>query len=71
MKIFFWSTPDFVKFRDEELCFLVHTLGFEVCFVPPQKFVYAPQLRCPGAGPDLQIAKTVRCDIPPKCWHLV
>ena len=36
-------------------------------FVYSPKFVYAPQSRYPGAGPDLQIAKTVFRDIPPKC----
>ena len=29
------------------------------------------QPRYPSAGPDLQIAKTDFCDIPPKWWHLV
>ena len=64
-----------MKFRDEELCFLVHTLGFEVYFVPSHKICLCPppppQSRYPGAVPDLQIAKTIFCDMPPKCWHLV
>ena len=65
-------TADFVELRDEDLRFLVHTLVFEVLkFLCPPKFVYAPQSRYPGAGPDLQIAKTDFCDISPKCWYLV
>ena len=53
MKTFFLVfTPDFVEFRNEYLCFLIHTLEFKVLkFLYPPNFVYASQSRYPGAGP--------------------
>ena len=66
MKTFFLVfTPDFVEFRNEELCFLVHTLRLEVLkfLCPSQNLFMPPQSRYLGAGPDLQIAKTVFRDI--------
>ena len=48
-EVFFVFTPDFLEFCNEDLSFLVHTLGFEVLkFLCP-----TPQSRYPGAGPEL------------------
>ena len=59
-------------FGNEVFCFLVHNFGFEVlkfsCPPPPPP---PPQSRYSGAGPDLQIAKTIFGVIHPKCWRLV
>ena len=41
MKTFLVFTPDFVEFRNEDLCFLVHIRSIKV-FVSLPKFVYAP-----------------------------
>ena len=64
--LFFVFIPDFVKFRDEDHCFLVHTVRFEVLnflCLPPLKICLCsptpplPSHAIPGAGPDLLIAK--------------